>query len=36
MMFGTFRNPERAPDEAGFFNGASGKFWSLLVGRKLA
>lgn len=36
MLFGTFRNPERAPSEAGFFDGASNRIWSLLIGRKLA
>lgn len=36
MLFGTFRNPENAPAEAGFFDGASLKLWSLLIGRKLA
>jgi sterol desaturase/sphingolipid hydroxylase (fatty acid hydroxylase superfamily) len=36
MVFGTFRNPERAPDEAGFFDGGSSKLWSLFIGRKLA
>lgn len=36
MLFGSFRNPERAPDEAGFFDGSSNRIWSLLIGRKLA
>jgi sterol desaturase/sphingolipid hydroxylase (fatty acid hydroxylase superfamily) len=36
MLFGTFRNPDRAPEEAGFFDGASSRLWSLLIGRKLA
>lgn len=36
MLFGTFRNPEEAPAQAGFFDGASDKLWSLLIGRKLA
>lgn len=36
ILFGTFRNPKTAPTEAGFFDGASTKLWSLLIGRKLA
>lgn len=36
MLFGTFRNPRQAPTEAGFFDGASSRFWPLLIGRKLA
>jgi sterol desaturase/sphingolipid hydroxylase (fatty acid hydroxylase superfamily) len=36
MLFGTFRNPDQAPGESGFFHGASSKLWSLLIGRKLA
>ena len=35
ILFGTFRNPESAPAEVGFFNGASNKLWSLLIGRKI-
>lgn len=35
ILFGTFRNPAHAPELAGFFDGASSKFWSLLIGRKL-
>ena len=36
MLFGTFRNPENAPDETGFFDGASNKIGALLIGRKIA
>lgn len=36
MLFGTFRNPQEAPAEVGFFDGASQKLWSLLIGKKLA
>lgn len=36
MLFGTFRNPEHAPDETGFFDGASNKIGALLIGRKIA
>lgn len=36
MLFGTFRNPERAPDETGFFDGASNRIGALLIGRKIA
>ena len=36
ILFGTFRNPEVAPDQAGFFDGSSNQIWSLLIGRKLA
>jgi sterol desaturase/sphingolipid hydroxylase (fatty acid hydroxylase superfamily) len=36
MVFGTFRNPEKAPAEAGFFDGSSDRILALLVGRKLA
>ena len=36
MLFGTFRNPEKAPDETGFFDGASNRIGALLIGRKLA
>ncbi len=36
MLLGTYRNPARAPDEAGFFDGASSRIGSLLIGRKLA
>jgi len=36
MMFGTFKNPETWDGEAGFFDGASTKLWSLFVGKKLA
>ncbi len=35
MVFGTYRNPETAPAEAGFFDGASGHVGALLIGRKL-
>lgn len=36
MLFGTFKNPQTAPSEAGFFDGSSNRIWSLLIGRKLA
>ena len=36
MLFGTFRNPEKMPDETGFFDGASNKIGALLIGRKIA
>jgi sterol desaturase/sphingolipid hydroxylase (fatty acid hydroxylase superfamily) len=36
MLFGTFRNPEKAPDETGFFDGASNRIGALLIGRKIA
>jgi sterol desaturase/sphingolipid hydroxylase (fatty acid hydroxylase superfamily) len=36
MVFGTFRNPEKAPAEAGFFDGSSNRILALLLGRKLA
>jgi sterol desaturase/sphingolipid hydroxylase (fatty acid hydroxylase superfamily) len=36
LLFGTFRNPEKAPDHAGFFDGASNRILALLLGRKLA
>jgi sterol desaturase/sphingolipid hydroxylase (fatty acid hydroxylase superfamily) len=36
MVFGTWRNPKDAPDEAGLFDGASNQLWPLLIGRRLA
>ena len=36
MVFGTYRNPETAPGQAGFFDGASSRLGALLIGRKLA
>lgn len=36
MLFGTFHNPEKAPNQAGFFDGASNRIGALLIGRKLA
>jgi sterol desaturase/sphingolipid hydroxylase (fatty acid hydroxylase superfamily) len=36
LLFGTFRNPEKAPDETGFFDGASNRIGALLIGRKIA
>jgi len=36
MLFGTYRNPRTFEAEAGFYDGASLKIWSLLIGRKLA
>lgn len=36
MIFGTWRNPARAPGQAGFFDGASARLGSLLIGKKLA
>ncbi|MCC7540235.1 MAG: sterol desaturase family protein [Deltaproteobacteria bacterium] len=34
MLFGTFRNPDRHPDEpAGFWDGASAELWPMLAGR---
>jgi sterol desaturase/sphingolipid hydroxylase (fatty acid hydroxylase superfamily) len=36
MLFGTFRNPDQAPSQAGFFDGGSNRILSLLVGREIA
>ncbi len=36
MLLGTYRNPEHAPRDAGFFDGASSRIGALLIGRKLA
>ena len=36
MIFGTFRNPETWNEEAGFYDGASEKFWDLLIGRQVS
>lgn len=36
MLFGTFRNPESAPAETGFFDGTSNRLGALLIGRKIA
>jgi len=36
MMFGTFKNPRTWDGEAGFFEGASSRIWSLFIGKKLA
>ena len=36
MLFGTYRNPRTFDAQAGFYDGASLKLWSLLIGRKLA
>jgi sterol desaturase/sphingolipid hydroxylase (fatty acid hydroxylase superfamily) len=36
MLLGTFRNPEKAPAQAGFFDGGSNRVLALLIGRKLA
>lgn len=36
MIFGTYHNPRSAPREAGFYDGASARIWSLLTGRRLA
>ena len=33
LVFGTFRNPEGFAGEAGFWNGASGRTWAMLIGR---
>lgn len=33
MLFGTFENPDRAPDAVGFWNGASDRTATLLLGR---
>ena len=35
QIFGTWRNPKDWNGEAGFYDGASNKIWSLLTGRKL-
>lgn len=35
MVFGTFRNPERAPSEAGFYDGASAKLGQMLAFRSV-
>jgi len=36
QIFGTWRNPTDWDGKAGFYEGASNKIWSLLIGRKLA
>ncbi|MEM9179889.1 MAG: sterol desaturase family protein [Pseudomonadota bacterium] len=36
QLFGTWRNPKTWTGEAGFYDGASNKIWSLLIGRKIA
>ena len=33
MLFGTFRNPRRWEGQAGFWDGASSKMGSMLIGR---
>jgi hypothetical protein len=35
-VFGTFRNPERAPSQAGFYDGASARLGTLLTFGKVA
>lgn len=35
MVFGTFENPETAPAEVGFWDGASGEIGGLLLGRDM-
>jgi sterol desaturase/sphingolipid hydroxylase (fatty acid hydroxylase superfamily) len=36
MVFGTFKNPESFPREAGFFDGASHKVANMLLGRDIS
>lgn len=36
ILLGTFRNPKEWHGEAGFYDGASKRLWSLLVGRDIA
>ncbi|MBL0923619.1 MAG: sterol desaturase family protein [Sphingomonadaceae bacterium] len=36
ILFGTFRNPEHAPEQAGFFDGALNRIGALLIGRKIS
>lgn len=36
MIFETYNNPQTAPKEAGFYDGASSELGALLIGRKLA
>jgi sterol desaturase/sphingolipid hydroxylase (fatty acid hydroxylase superfamily) len=36
MVFGTFRNPQTAPSEAGFYDGASARLGTLLTFGKVA
>ena len=35
IVFGTFRNPERAPSQAGFSDGASAKLGRMLAFRSV-
>ncbi|HET7545513.1 MAG TPA: sterol desaturase family protein [Polyangiaceae bacterium] len=35
LVFGTFRNPAQFSAEAGFFEGASGRVWPMLLGRDI-
>lgn len=36
MVFGTFENPENFDEEAGFYNGASGRIGDMLIGRDVS